>query len=471
MPKKIITLDTLSEFKDKCDLTYAPIGGGGSGTNFIPVLELSNISGTTATIATPIPLPSTNNTRFFCYLTVPANVSKILTITVTDATSGSTATVSVATQYLDHMRNSFPMPFMILNNNGTLVGRVWENDTLATPIPLFYVKNGKITDQIDIGRLLDRQGVNTGVWFYIIGTLTQAYSIQFAAGADMWNKNGATSISFANTQPLTRLAGDKPTLVHLYKNSSVADSEGRYPHTMWYYDDKESTDGAAVYAISSMHGSTAVINHDLDIKPFSLADGTVVYIENYIYEGSVTVDEINFNNTTVTCYDAAGESTASITFEYGVPTPVLICEISVGSYIARPLGSASGGTVYDFDYGSLSRIVALDGTGSDMDGTPIPWLRADGTRLTPIVARSDDSIWVDSSGFVVAQVNAGPDLLNNNQYIGGTFISQRPNDQFLSFGRWQLEWHSGNQNWSVKLYPAINSQTINLDMNSVISII
>ena len=470
MPKKIITLDTLSEFKDKCDLTYAPIGGGGSGTNFIPVLELSNISGTTATIATPIPLPSTNDTRFFCYLTVPENVSKILTITVTDATSGTTATVSVATQYLDHMRNSFPMPFMILNNNGTLVGRVWENDTLATPIPLFYVKNGKITDQIDIGRLLDRQGVNTGVWFYVIGALTQAYSIQLTS-ANMWNKNGATTISFANTAPLTRAAGDKPTLVHLYKNSSVADAEGRYPYTMWYYDDKESTDGAAVYAISSMTGSTAVINHDLDIKPFSLADGTVIYIENYIYEGSVTVDEIHFNNTTIVCYDAAGESTASIAFEYGVPTPVLICEISVGSYIARPLGSASGGTVYDFDYDPLSVVVALDDNGSDMDGTPIPWLRTDGTRLTPIVVRVDQQIWIDQNGMVIAQISAGSDLLDNNQYIGGTFIAQSQNAQFPYFGRWKLEWHEGNQNWSVKLLSAINSQTINLDMNSVISII
>lgn len=470
MPKKIITLDTLAEFKDQCDLNYAPIGGGGSGTNFIPVLELSNISGTTATIATPIPLPSTNDTRFFCYLTVPENVTKILTITVTDATSGTTSTVYVTNQYLDHMRNSFPLPFMILNSNGTLYGRVWENDTLASPIPLFCVRNGRISDQIDIGRLLDRPGVNTGVWFYVIGELTQAYSIQLT-GADMWNKNGATTISFANTTPLTRLAGDKPTLVHLYKNSSVADAEGRYPYTMWYYDDKESTDGAAVYAISSMNGSTAVINHDLDIKPFSLADGTVVYIENYIYEGSVTADEINFNNTTVTCYDAAGESTASIAFEYGVPTPVLICEISVGSYIARPLGSASGGTVYNFEYDYLNMVIALDNSGSDMDGTPIPWLRTDGTRLTPIVVRVDQPIWVDNNGVGIAQVNAGSDLLDNNQYIGGTFIAQRPNDQFPSFGRWQLKWIEFNHNWSVHLYPAINSQTINLDMNSVISII
>lgn len=446
--------------------------GGGSSTNFIPVLELSNISGTTAAITTPIPVPSTNDSRFFCYLTVPANVTKILTITVTDATSGTTSTVSVATQYLDHMRNSFPMPFMILNSNGTLVGRVWENDTLATPIPLFYVKNGKITDQIDIGRLLDRQGVNTGVWFYVIGALTSATSIQLSS-ADMWNKNGTKDINFANLTPLTRAAGDKPTLVHLYKNSSVADAEGRYPHVMWYYEDKAVTDGAAEYVISNMSGTTGMIYHDLYTDPVvSLADGMVVYIENTVYESSsITVDELDFNGVTVACYDSTGDVTSPMTFEYGVPTPVLIQGLSLTTYMARPLGNASGGTVYDFEYDFLSVVVALDNTGADMDGTPIPWLKADGTRLTPIVVRTDDSLWIDQYGMVIAQVNAGSGLLDNNQYIGGTFIAQGPNNQFPSFGRWQLEWNSYNDNWNVKLYSATSSSTINLDMNSVISII
>jgi hypothetical protein len=184
------------------------------------------------------------------------------------------------------------------------------------------------------------------------------------------------------------------------------------------------------------------------------------------------------NSTNDKLFEIGGTVSFSVNCSTGAVTNRGTSSISyVSNYTATEINISGGGgggeTVYDFEYDFLSMVVALDNTGADMDGTAIPWIRSDGTRKTPITVRADDMLWIDSYGVAVAQVNAPQSFftdVDTDPYLGGAFIAMAPTGTSPVYGRWTLEWHEGNQNWSVKLYPS-TSNNINLEMNSVISII
>lgn len=418
MPKKIITLDTLSEFKDQCDLNYAPIGSGDG----VPIFKIT----AGGYVDADADLDAINAGGWYFYLTGPS--------TTVDVAAGSYVHFNNIDLYAANFRYSGSFQ---INEGPVLCGALKSgSSTIFVPfkitnklMPIYYSGTSS-SGNCHITEVLDITKANTaaGLWCYIGGPIYDVHSFTF--------RNYATQIAIEDddsARGFSREIADAPTLAHFYTPS------GGSMTVKLYMNDMPSI---PLCYITSYSGNVCDLDGYIDISKASTSAGTYVF-----FVGNTGPTDIVFfhmkNGDYIYLNDGSGDK--AFTPEQGVLYKMHVYRGPYTYYtgVIEEVGGGSSSSVYQFQVSSSSgtywfaRETASFNSGSSsitQSTDPFDWIKSDGSRVTtPILKMLDTQDPVMKIGNLLAPNGT----FNESQLQGAAiFVAGNNSPNQMVFGRW-----------------------------------